>query len=302
MSKKSDSYSIRQVIDLTGLSEFTLRGWETRYKAFKPRRNATGRRSYSQTDLQKAILLRELTIRDFRIGHIAELSNHELEVLLERKAEEQPHTPGQFQDQIESILRELSLQNWNELEARLSKAIRSAKPKTVLSQLFVPLVKALGEMVNSGIISISQEHIFSAIIKERLYVLRDSVPKGGKHRRFLVASPEGDFHELGILIAHTMIAHSGFKSLYLGPNTPKKDLCETALRFGATHLLIGSTVSKKEGAREDLYSLLHFVDQHLNENIEIWVGGRNANNMPGDLRRKMNCFTSLIEFDQALTD
>lgn len=83
MSKATDSYTIRQVVDLTGLSEFTLRGWENRYEAFRPNRTATGRRMYSQSDLQKAILLRELLLRDHRIGEIADLSVAALQDLLE---------------------------------------------------------------------------------------------------------------------------------------------------------------------------------------------------------------------------
>lgn len=300
MSKSSDTYSIRQVIDLTGLSEFTLRGWENRYKAFKPRRSSTGRRSYSHSDLQKAILLRELIARDFRISHIAELSNKELEVLLDKKGEDVETLPGPFQTEIESLLKDLSLQHWDEIQARLRKIIRGEKPKTVLAEFIVPLVNELGQQVAAGVVSISQEHILSSILKERLYVLRDAAPKSHSKKRFLVASPEGDHHELGILIAHTMIAVAGLKSLYLGPNTPKKDLCETALRFGATHLLLGSTVSRKEGAKEDFLSYLHFADQNLSEDIEFWIGGRNSGNLPAVFDRKLIAFSSLSEFEQKL--
>ncbi|MGE3760156.1 MAG: MerR family transcriptional regulator, partial [Pseudobdellovibrionaceae bacterium] len=280
MGKSSDTFSIRQVVDLTGLSEFTLRGWENRYKAFRPRRSSTGRRSYSDKDLQKAILLRELIARDFRIGHIAQLSNLELEALLQQKAEEAASHGGPFHKEIEKLLRDLSLQNWDDIETRLRKIIHAEKPKTVLKELVVPLVSELGRMVASGIVSISQEHIFSSILKEALYLLREAAPRSQSRKRFLVASPEGDYHELGILIAHTMLAHAGYKSLYIGPNTPKKDLCETAMRFGATHILMGSTVSRREGAREDLYSYLHFVEQNLSEENEIWLAGRNTNGPP----------------------
>lgn len=300
MSQPPDAYSIRQMVDLTGLSEFTLRGWENRYKAFKPRRGPTGRRTYRHSDVQKALLLRELLVRGHRIGAVAELSNGDLQLLLGKDAAAVGQPPGKFKTEIEGILQVLSLQDWAEVEARLRRAIRSAKPKAVLTDLIVPLVRELGQMVALDVISISQEHIFSAILKERLYVLRDAAPKSTRKSRFVVASPEGDFHELGILIAHTMLAHAGFPSLYLGPNTPKRDLCETALRFGATHLLVGSTVSRKEGAREDLYSFLHFLDQHLAKDIEIWLGGRNASMPPEQVKRRMLGFSSLLEFESAL--
>jgi methanogenic corrinoid protein MtbC1 len=300
MSKGSDTYSIRQVIDLTGLSEFTLRGWETRYNAFKPRRSPTGRRSYSGADLQKALLLRELIQRNFRIGNIAELSNRDLENLLEKKAEDLKQPAGMFQHVIGKILTALSLQEWDEVETKMDKAIRTKKPNVVLTNLIIPLVKELGGLVASNMISISQEHIFSSLIKERLYLLRNTATKCRKKARFIVASPEGDFHELGILIAHTMLAHAGFQSVYLGPNTPKKDLCETALRFEATHVLVGSTVTRREGAHEDLYSFVHFLDRHLRQDVAIWVGGRNAVTLPSEMNRDLATFTSLTDFEKAL--
>jgi methanogenic corrinoid protein MtbC1 len=300
MSKATDSYTIRQVVDLTGLSEFTLRGWENRYEAFRPNRTATGRRMYSQSDLQKAILLRELLLRDHRIGEIADLSVAALRDLLEDESGESPQAPGPYKAQRENIFRHLSLQNWNELKDELRRATRKDKPLAVLADLIAPLVQELGQLVAAGIVSISQEHIFSALLKERLYVLSESARKGNKNARFVVAAPEGDFHELGILIAHAMLAHSGFPSLYLGPNTPKKDLGETIHRFGATHVLLGSTVSRKEGAKEDLYTFLHFLDRHLSRETSIWLGGRNAANPFGEVQRSVVRFSSLGQFEKAL--
>ena len=78
------TYSLRQMTDMTGLTEFTLRGWELRYDAFNPARNETARRQYSSSDLQKAILLRELLRRDRKIGEIAALSISESSILYSR--------------------------------------------------------------------------------------------------------------------------------------------------------------------------------------------------------------------------
>jgi methanogenic corrinoid protein MtbC1 len=300
MNKATDAYTIRQVVDLTGLSEFTLRGWENRYEAFRPNRTATGRRMYSQADLQKAILLRELLLRDHRIGEIAELSLGALRGLLAEKPGDTPQAPGPYRPQREAILRHLSLQNWDALKEELRKTTRKDKPLAVLVDLIAPLVLELGQLVASGVVSISQEHIFSSLLKERLYVLSDEARKASREARFVVAAPEGDFHELGILIAHAMLAQSGVRSLYVGPNTPKNELCETIHRFGASHVLLGSTVSRKEGAKEDLYTYLHFLDKHLSRKTSIWLGGRNASSPLGELERGLVRFSSLLEFEKAL--
>ncbi len=298
MSEKTVFYSIRQIVDLTGLSEFTLRGWETRYKAFKPLRTPTGRRKYSHSALQKALLLRELTLRNYRIGQIANHPEGTLQTLLEKKSSDQ-RPLGRFQDKIEQILNNVSLQNWDRIQLEFRRVSRSARPNIVLADFISPLVTEFGRQVASGIMSISQEHIFSSIVKEALYSLRYEANVRRRSHRFVIAAPEGDFHELGILIAHAMVAHAGIKSIYLGANTPKKDLCEAALRFGATHVLVGSTVSQKEGAKEDVYSYFHFLDRHLKRDISIWLGGRNLIK-PIVRSREVEYFSSLNDFARAI--
>lgn len=300
MSKSSDSYTIRQMIDLTGLSEFTIRGWENRYTAFSPRRSSTGRRIYSQTDLQKALLLRDLLLRNHRIGAIAEKPLPELRALLHKETFAKTSSLGASEKFIHLTLQALSLQNWDRFENSMRHCTQSIRPREALTRYFVPLIAKLGEYVAAGTLSISQEHIFSSVLLEQLYHLRSSARKTNRSKRFVIAAPEGDHHALGISVAHSMIVLAGFRSIFLGANTPKKDLCETTLKFKATHVLLGSTVSRKEGANEDLYSYLHFLDRHLDSQITIWLGGRNSDTPPGQLSRELYHFSSLQQLDQVL--
>lgn len=302
MNGKPDSYSIRQLVDLTGLSEFTLRGWESRYGAFTPRRTSTGRRVYSAADIEKAILLRELTLRDYRIGEIAGFSYSKLRNVLEKKPVESNPAHARYQDEIDSVLKATSLQKWDEVEFNLNDISKGYKARVALRDIFAPLAHELGQMVGKGVVSISQEHIFSSLLKKTLYVLISKADPKKKSKRFVVAAPEGDIHEMGILIAHAMVVYSGFKSLYLGPNSPKKDLCETAHRYGASNILIGSTVSRREGAKEDFLSYFHFLDRNLNRNISVWTGGRNIIAIPIKARRDVLNFPTLVDLCRALED
>ncbi|NJL24882.1 MAG: MerR family DNA-binding transcriptional regulator [Calothrix sp. SM1_5_4] len=47
MRPSQEHLSIGTVARITGLSEFTLRAWERRYRALEPRRTPSGRRLYS---------------------------------------------------------------------------------------------------------------------------------------------------------------------------------------------------------------------------------------------------------------
>jgi methylmalonyl-CoA mutase cobalamin-binding subunit len=146
--------------------------------------------------------------------------------------------------------------------------------------------------------SISQEHILSALIKEFLSKVRAGESWNTGKSRFILATPEGDFHELGLLVAYTYLQVTGVNVLYIGPNVPKRDLCETVLRYGATHVLITSTLTRGEGAKEDIPTYLNFLDQHFPEKTAIWVAGRGLGALKLGLKRHLRFLTSFQDLRQ----
>jgi MerR family transcriptional regulator, light-induced transcriptional regulator len=297
---QSEVYSLRQMVELTGISEFTLRGWENRYRAFLPNRSETGRRLYSLADLRRALLLRELVKRGLRISEIANLSLPKLNRLLEGEMPEEA-APEQNCSEVAEILKHTALQEWDELEIGLESAMAKRRPLQAIEEVVLPLLRDLGNGVAAGNISISQEHVLSAFLRQQLFRLC----RPGKQKsetRLVLASPEGDFHDLGILVAHAMAMNLGLRSLFLGANSPKKDLCETAVRFGATHVVVSSTISRKEGAQEDLAAVVHFLHAHLPRKAAIWLGGRNAAGLQLEIPRQHQVFSSLKEFVAGLEE
>jgi len=83
-------YGIGTVARLTGLKSDTLRVWERRYGLGASYKSATGRRQYTQSDLDHLQLVAALVEQGVRIGEIAASDRKTLEVLLER----QPQLPG----------------------------------------------------------------------------------------------------------------------------------------------------------------------------------------------------------------
>lgn len=306
-------YNIRQVIDLTGISEFTLRGWESRYQAFKPYRTVTGRRLYSREDILKLFSLKTLTTRGFRIGDIAGLSLVELQQLIQshpdgpesRELQKEPATKiprkGREQGLIRKILQHTDRYQWDEIQDLIEKKKEDLEPLGFIYGFILPLIEQINRKVGLGEMTVAQEHILSAFIKDNLYAVRVTIrTKSQKTFRLVLATPEGDYHEIGILIASTLAAIHGVTMVYLGPNVPKADLCETCIRFRATHLLISSTVSKKEGAKEDLHQLIHFLDSQLNPEVTLWVAGRNAYQTPFELKRESATLESFTAFEKFL--
>lgn len=269
------------MVELTGLSEFTIRGWENRYGAFNPRRSDTGRREYLKIDVERALLLRELLKRGLKISTIASFKKQKLKTLFEKTAETRHvHSIDKNSELVTSAIELMALQEWGDLE-QLIMQFRFQNAKKLIHEFFLPLLQALSTNADAGLVSISQEHIFSAFLKEKIYsalirVGKKEVASALHSIRFVLAGPEGDYHETGLLLAHLLIRSHGFTSLYLGAHTPARDLTETALRFNASHVLIVSTVSKNNGASQELLSYVSEVQEQIGGHLQVLLAGRQA--------------------------
>lgn len=87
LSSEAGVYRIGAVARRAGLPVSTLRVWERRYAAFAPGKSEGQHRLYSEADLVRARLLRQLTEAGHRIGAIATLPAQQLQSMLSAERE-----------------------------------------------------------------------------------------------------------------------------------------------------------------------------------------------------------------------
>jgi DNA-binding transcriptional MerR regulator len=73
--------AIKVVARRTGLSAHVIRIWEKRYGAVEPERTGTNRRLYSDEQIERLSLLRDITQAGHSIGHVAKLPTEKLRQL-----------------------------------------------------------------------------------------------------------------------------------------------------------------------------------------------------------------------------
>ena len=74
----NSNHPINAVVRRTGLSAYVIRIWEKRYGAVEPERTATNRRLYSDEQIERLALLREITQAGQSIGYVAKLPTEQL--------------------------------------------------------------------------------------------------------------------------------------------------------------------------------------------------------------------------------
>lgn len=295
MHKRTQTYKIRQVIDLTGVSEFLLRIWEHRYAALDPVRTKSGRRLYREADILKAQALLTLTRQGYRVGDIAQKSLAELNQMLLKNT----IAPMEIDatQAVKEIMKKVNAFNWQEARALIIKDGKKGRSIDWVHNIIVPVVTEMGRQVDKGNFSIAQEHILSAIIKESLAFRLKAKTTAESQSRIVFAAPEGDFHDLGITIASRIASELKANTLFLGPHMPKNELATVCVRFKATHLLLSSTTGQPDGAKEAYLSYLNFLDRNLNPKTTIWLAGRNAHQYSISLNRPFKIIDSFVDFE-----
>jgi DNA-binding transcriptional MerR regulator len=71
-------HRIGAVSHLSGVPVSTLRIWEVRYGTFEPAKSVGKQRLYSDDDVLKAVLLRQLTQQGYAISSLAQLNTSAL--------------------------------------------------------------------------------------------------------------------------------------------------------------------------------------------------------------------------------
>lgn len=301
-NSKSTYFDTRQIVELTGISEFTLRGWEGRYGALQPTRTETGRRQYTRDDILKIRCLLDLTNRGHRIGTIAQLPIAKLHKLLEETDQISlfPDEQVAANPTVEKISASLQKIDHESITKVMRNYRQTNSGDDFIFNLVMPLLKDLALNVQAGNINVVQEHLITMAIKENLYAIRSALRPQKNKQLVITATPEGDFHELGALIADTLLSLNGINSIYLGPHVPKADLCETVIRCEATHLLVASTASPEEGAKDDALTLINFLDRHLPKKCTLWLGGKNVSSLTVSLKREFKIIQSMEELNSLL--
>lgn len=309
-------FTIQMAAQISGLSTHTIRAWEKRYKALVPNRSQTGRRLYSSEEIDRLTLLSQLTQIGNSIGQIANLPDPELKALFKKLTNSK--------DQVQATIKKVSYDNFADTKATysnlmlavqnykfdiLSHELNKAKvvlpPKKFALELVGPLLHEVGVMVERGLMNVSQEHALSSILKFHIgHILFKHYEKRNKSQhKIAFATPEGDLHEFGILIAALLCVHYEHDFFYLGPNLPASALADAARATECDIVVVGSsTPPDMRITKLTLDEYFNELSENLPPKIELWIGGESHFDAKGLLKKHKNIklISSLPLLDELL--
>jgi methanogenic corrinoid protein MtbC1 len=110
----------------------------------------------------------------------------------------------------------------------------------VISDVIVPYLTELGERWEAGTATIAEEHFATSLVRGRLLGLARGWD-GGAGPRALLACPNGELHDLGLICFGIALRGYGWRITYLGADTPGATLAETAAQLGPAIIVLAAT-------------------------------------------------------------
>jgi DNA-binding transcriptional MerR regulator len=267
----------------TGLSKDVLRVWESRHGVVTPERTDTGRRLYSDGDVERLALLRQATTGGWSIGQIADLSIQDLQTLVEEdrlaavaEAAEVSTTPGassRADSYVTESLAAVDEQDSARLRNLLDRAAFELPVAAFTQEVVSPVLRRIGDLWHDRQLDSGQEHVASAVIRAALANVLASIRPADSAPRMVVTSPAGDVHELGAMLAAIASAAEGWQVTYLGADLPAAAIASTVRRRGARVVALSLIYPENDpGIANQLYNLRELLD----EDVGILVGGAAA--------------------------
>lgn len=216
-----NAFTIKDLENLSGIKAHTIRIWEQRYSLFKPQRTDTNIRYYSSNELKMVLNIALLNKYGYKISHIDRMSEEILKEKINSLAQQEAQQERLVNELI-SCLVDLDL---DQFESLLNSHISQKGIEKTITLIIFPFLERIGILWLTNHINPAQEHLVSNIIRQKIIVGIDSTsPVIETGKKVLMFLPEGEHHEIGLLFVQYLLKARGVKVLYVGANTPLKDL------------------------------------------------------------------------------
>ena len=221
-----DSLTISQLAQFSGIKAHTIRIWEQRYQALRPKRSEGNTRTYSGLDLKRLLNIVTLIDSGYKVSELCIMDDEVLSKLLrELYVLEVKENPHQFVPQLISAGMEFDEITFQRILKHCFS--RFGVLKTYKDIIF-PLLNRVGLLWSADLLPPAQEHFMFNLIRQKLLTAIDALPPAiEKSKKWILLLPEDEFHELGLLFAQYILKHKGEQVVYLGANVPLKTLKST---------------------------------------------------------------------------
>ena len=144
--------------------------------------------------------------------------------------------------------------------------------RDIYLRVLKPCLYEVGRMWQTGRITVAHEHFFSAATQ---LIMSELYPRIHKHldpsgRVAVAACVEGELHEIGLRMISDLLELEGWRTFYLGANTPALSVVEITREKKARILALSICLPSSGPALRELISMAR---EGLGDTVKIVIGG-----------------------------
>ncbi len=274
-------FNIQLAAQLSGLSAHTIRAWEKRYQALTPSRTDNGRRLYTSAEIDRLIMLAQLTQLGTNISQIARLPDNELRETYNKLRQNTELIPPPVFSRKELIPEDIRAQLLEAVGAYkvdvisqlLGQAKTSFAPKIFALEILEPIIRDVRSRCERGLFQDAQAQALFAIAKFHAgNIIYSHFERGLKSsNRIVLTSAEKEHHTFPLLISALLCCHYKKHFYYLNSNLPGPSIID-AVKATEANLLILSVPPHCHSDAEIL-ALLDEVINSLSAKVKILLLG-----------------------------
>jgi MerR family transcriptional regulator, light-induced transcriptional regulator len=278
-------YTIKTVVQETGIAPATLRAWERRYGVLSPGRSDGGYRLYSERDIATLRWLRHQVDAGVSISRAVALLEIRHRAGEEPELEDgrEPHQVAPAENVrdtatiVEELVDTLTLFQEPHAEAVLGEAFALYPVDVVAEEIITPTLVEIGERWHRNEASIVQEHFATAFLRRRLTALFHAYPQPLTGQLAITGSGPSEWHDVGILLVSLSLRRHGWRVIYLGQNVPAEHLLREVRKLKPDMVCLSAATRDSAQALEEVYDLMADVPE---PKPRLVFGGRAFNAHP----------------------
>lgn len=249
-------YNIGIVARMTGVPVATLRAWERRYDFPRSVRTPGGHRIYSEREADRVRWVKSRIDEGMQAGQavhaLAYLEQHagagtstHPPPLPRTEAKRAPSaTLAVTQSRFGAAVRAHDLAEADQI---LAETLVLFPLESVILEVILPTLNALGLGWADGDVSVATEHLASYYIRQRLLMWLAAGPPARPVAPVVLACAPGDWHETGLLMLGVLARRERWPVTYLGPSVPLADLAAFVRQARPNVVVLVATI--EESAR-----------------------------------------------------
>ena len=302
MKRIKNSFSIKNLENISGIKAHTIRIWEKRYNLLYPERTDTNIRRYSLDSLRKLLNITLLYNHGFKISKIANLPEEEVPIIVREIALKSNS------EQVSINAFKLSMVNFDTVlfDATFDELISKNDFSFIYINIFIPLMNELGILWQTGAISPSHEHFITNLIKQKIHIQTEIIQRSDMPKfntsKFVLFLPENEIHELSILFINFYILSKGHKTIFLGQSITTESL-KTLLSYSTSlHFVSYITVEPNKEEINNYFQTFH-EEIIVDYDNQLSIFGPQVNHIDEDLSLPgINIYHSIETFIEEQVD